>query len=268
VSSEHSFRIEDSKEGNVLLGADEARIEKGEIYHTVVLLWGKLDIYGEVDEVVVLSGHVTFHDSSKLNKSLVVMGGTFESQPGAKVAAENVVAKLPGPFWRMLRSAGNVWRENIDWVAKLLAGLVTCLFFWLSGWALFHGFPGLQKNTEGTLAKDWAKNLVVGLLGSMGACMVFVMLLISIIGIVIIPLYFLFLVGAALVSYLAAALWAGHRLLPPKPGTKLNPWGFLLGILVLQFLWVVPVGWASLPVFLLWTLAWGALLRSMRLLWK
>src|SRR5262249_50314996 len=125
TTTEHALRIEDRAEGNMLLGAEQAVLEKGEIYKTVVLLWGRLEIYGDVDEVVVLSGHVVVHEGSKLNRSLVVMGGSFESQPGAQVSAENVVAREAGPFWRILRSAGNVWRENFNWVARLLAGLVT-----------------------------------------------------------------------------------------------------------------------------------------------
>src|SRR5687767_6603340 len=94
--SENSLRLEDSKEGNVLLGADHAVLEKGEIYHTIVFVWGNLEVYGNVDEVVVLSGHVVFREGSKLGKSLVVMGGSFESEPGAEVNSENVVAKVPG----------------------------------------------------------------------------------------------------------------------------------------------------------------------------
>src|SRR5476651_2033173 len=89
TTSDQAFRLEDSKEGNVVLGAEHAALEHGEFRKTILLLWGNLDIFGEVDEVVVLSGHVVFHDGSKLNKSLTVMGGSFESQPGAQVAAEN-----------------------------------------------------------------------------------------------------------------------------------------------------------------------------------
>ncbi len=266
--SPHALRIEDSKEGNILLGAEKAVLEKGEYYHTVVLLWGNLDIFGEVDQVVVLAGHVVFHEGSKLTKSLTVMGGSFESQPGAQVAAENVIAEVPGPAWRMLISAGNLWRDHFDWAAKLFAGFVTCVFLWLSGWMLFYGFPGLQQITEGRLTKDWAKNFTVGFLGSIAACMIPVTLLLSIIGIPLIPFYLLFLICAGSIAYSAAALWAGHRLLPPKPGKTINPLGFLLGFLVLQFFWSVPVWWSVLPVLLLWHLGWGALLRGFRKLWN
>ncbi len=266
--SESALRIEDAKEGNVLLGAEHAVLEKGEVYRTILLLWGQLDVYGEVDEVVVLSGHVVFHEGSQLRQSLVVMGGSFESKSGAQVAAENVIVKVPSPAWRLLRSAGNLWREHIGWVAQLLAGFVACLIFWLSGWLLFRAFPSLQRVTVGQLATEWPKNLAVGFMGSIGACVVFVMLVISIIGIALLPLYLFVLLAMAWISYTAATLWAGHRMLPPKRGAMIHPWGFLLGTLAFYFLWAVPVWWAMLPVFLLWCLGWGALLRGLRLLWR
>lgn len=267
TASAHSLRIEDSREGNVILGADQAVIERGELYKTVLLLWGHLEISGEVDEVVVLSGHVVFHDGAKLKKTLVVMGGSFDAEPGAQVAAESVVAQVPGPMWRLLRSAGNLWRENVDWVAKAAAAFVTCFLLWLTGWPLFALFPHLRAVTEGQLTAQWPKNLVLGFFGAVAACVVGVLLVISIIGIVLIPFYLVFLFCAGTISYLAAGLWAGHRLLPPK-GNKLNPGGFLLGLLALQFLWIVPVWWASLPVVVLWTLGWGATVRSMQRLWR
>jgi hypothetical protein len=268
TTSPHAFRVESGQSGTVVLGADHAELEHGESRKMVVLLWGNLEIFGEVDEVVVLSGHVVFHDGSKLYKSLTVMGGSFDSEPGSQVAPENVFAKAPGPLWRMLTSFGSAWRDNIGWVAKLCASVVSAFILWLFGWAFFAGLPAIRALTADSLAPYWPKNLLLGLLGSVGVCVVFVMLLISIVGWLLIPFYVLFLLIAGVVSYSAACLWAGHRLLPPKPGKVINPAGLLLGCLALQFLWAVPVWWALLPVLLLWTLAWGACLRSLPRLWR
>ena len=268
TTSEQALRFEDKSEGNVLLGAEEAVIERGEIYKTVVLLWGRLDVHGEVDEVVVLSGHVTFFEGSKVNKSLVVMGGSFESKPGAGVKPETVVAKEAGPLWRLLRSAGNIWRDHISWIVRAAAGVVSMLLAWLLGWAVFAGFPGLQQALTEKFNQEWPQNLAVGFLGSFLVPVVFILLLVSIIGILFLPFYLMALGVFALLSYAAAALWAGHRLLPPKAGKKLNPLGFLLGLLAFQLLWMLPAWGSAIPVLVLWTLAWGALLRSLKLLWK
>lgn len=268
TTSPHAFRLEYGKAGSLLLGADHAELEHAEHLKSVALLWGNLDVFGEVDDVVVLSGRVVFHDGSKLRNSLTVMGGSFESEPGSDVAAEKVTAQAPGPWWRMLLSVGAAWRDNIGWVAKLCAAVVSAVILWLLGWALFAGFPMLRIGTVDALAPNWPKNLVLGVLGSFAACVVFVMLLVSIVGWLLIPFYVLFLLFAGLVSYLAAGLWAGHRLLPPRAGKVINPLGFFLGCLALQFFWAVPVWWALIPLFLLWTLAWGALLRSLRQLWR
>ena len=198
--SPHSLRIEDSKAGNVLLGADQARIERGELYKTVLLLWGNLDIYGEVEEVVVLKGHVKFHSGAKLGKSLVVMGGSFEAESGADVPAQNVVGEVPGPLWRLLVSAGNVWRENVDWATKTLGAFLSSLVFWLLGWAFFTALPSLQAATEGALGRFWGKNLAAGVFGAVAACIVPVLLVISIVGLFLLPIYILLLLFSAFFS--------------------------------------------------------------------
>jgi hypothetical protein len=267
TTSPQAFRLEYGKSGSLLLGAEHAELEHAEHKKTVTLLWGNLDVFGEVDDVIVLSGRVVFHDGSKLNHALTVMQGSFESEPGSDVASEKVMVQAPGPWWRMLLSFGATWRDNIGWVAKVCASLVSAVVLWLLGWGLFSLAPKLAQFTAGTMIPEWPRNLLLGVLGSFGACVVPVMLFISVIGILLLPFYVIFLLLAGLVSYLAAALWAGHRLLPPKPGRALNPLGFLLGCLAFQFFWAVPVWWSLIPLMVLWTLAWGALLRSIKKLW-
>jgi hypothetical protein len=268
VASRGAFRIEDSKSGNLLLGAEHARIEQGEVYNKVVLLWGDLDISGQVKDVVVLSGHVTFEPGARLTDKLVVMGGSFTSKPGAVLSPDNVNYELPGPFWRFLRSAAGLWMANVSWLTRAAGALVSCLLLWGFGLGIFWAFPGLQAATADGLLRDGAKNFLAGLLGTLLAPVFLVLLVISLLGIALLPLYFLLAALAGLVSYLAAALWAGHRLLPRKAGKRLNAAGFFLGLLAFQFLWASGVWWAVLPVLFLWTLGWGALLRASRKLWR
>lgn len=267
-SSANAFRLEDSREGNLLIGDDQAVIGEGEVYNTVVLLWGNLEVHGQVEEVVILSGKVTFHPTAQLTKTLVVMGGSFESRAGAKVAPEDVIYRAPGPLWRILQSAGNLYRDHFTWVMKLVGAVISCLLFWGIGLLLFRFSATLQGITAGRLMREWPQNFLVGWIGAILAPVFFVLLIISILGIILIPFYLLMLMAAGFVSYLAAALWAGHRLLPPKPGQRINALGFLLGLAAMQLLWASGIWWAWLPVLLLWLLAWGGLIRGGRQLFK
>lgn len=262
-TSPHALRLEDSSRGNLLLGAEEATIATGEIFQTVVLLWGNLAVHGQVDRVLVLSGKVTFHPGAKLGDSLVVMGGGFESLPGADIPESKVSLRAPGPLWKVLRAAGHAWRENIGWLAMLTAAFFTCVGLWMAGAALFTFFPALRRAAADPLGAEWGRNLFIGLLGSVLTPVVMVLLVISVVGILALPIYLALLAFAALVSYFGAALWAGHRLLPPAPGRAINYGGFFLGLAAFQLFWLVG-GWAILAVMLLWTLAWGALLRGLR----
>lgn len=267
-TSANAFRLEDSREGNVVIGDEQAEIAAGEVYNTVVLLWGNLEVHGQVEEVVILSGKVTFHPTAQLKKTLVVMGGSFESLAGAKVAPEDVIYRAPGPLWRILQSAGNLYRDHFTWVMKLVGAAISCLLFWGIGLLLFRFSSTLQGITAGRLMREWPQNFLAGWIGAVIAPVLFALLLISILGIILIPFYFLMLMAAGFVSYLAAALWAGHRLLPPKEGQRINAMGFLLGLAAMQLLMASGVWWAWLPVLLLWLLAWGGLLRGGRQLFK
>ena len=266
--SANAFRLEDSREGNLMLGADDAEIAAGEVYNTVVLLWGNLEVHGQVEEVVILSGKVTFHPTAQLKKTLVVMGGSFESKAGAKVAPEDVIYRAPGPLWRILQSVGNAYRDHFTTVVKVMGAVISCLLFWGIGLLLFYFSPTLQGITAGRLLREWPQNFFVGWLGAILAPVFFALLLISILGIILIPFYVLTLLVAGLISYLGAALWAGHRLLPPKPGQRINSLGFLLGLAAMQLLFFSGLWWAWLPAFLLWLLGWGGLLRGGRQLFK
>lgn len=266
-TSPNALRIVDSKSGNLVLGADHAAVEEGEIYKTILVLWGNLEVRGQVEELVLLSGSVKFHPGSKLEKSLVVVGGNYEALPGADVAGEKVSFRAASPFWSLMRSGGNLWRNYYEGTAKIIASLSLCFVLWIFGLVLFAVFPKLQMRTEGILLREWPKNLMAGMIGTILSPVLFVLLIFSIVGILALPFYVLLLGMAGFVSYLAAALWVGHRLWPAKANQRLNPWAFFLGLIVLQIFWYSGVWYGFLLVMILWTMSWGTLVRALRTLW-
>jgi hypothetical protein len=268
TASPAAFRLEDKKAGNILIGAEDAVIEAGETYRTILLLWGHLDVYGSTDEVLVLSGHVVFHEGAELKKSLVVMGGSYETLPGSSVKNENIIFHAPGPLWRLLLSGVSLLRENFSGIAFVAFTAIGCLLLWLFAYVLFRAFPNLRRKTAGTLWTEWPKNLLVGIFGALLVPMLFALLLISIFGIVLLPLYFLLLFLGGFISYSVAACWTGHRLLPAKKADQTRALSLFVGIIALQFFWMANVWWALILLLLFWTLAWGALLRSVRSLWQ
>jgi hypothetical protein len=267
-TSASALRLEDRKSGNLLLGAQAAVIEPGEVYHTVLLAWGRLDVFGTADEVLVLSGHVVFHPGAKLGKSLVVMGGSYETLPGSAVTNENVVFRAPGPWWRAFQAAVNLWRENFRGVVFFAASFFFLIFFWACTYLLFRAFPGLRQALVLPFWRDWPKNLLAGGIGALVVPVLLSLLIISIFGIVLLPFYLLALALASVVAYAAAVVWAGHRILPARRPGEVRGWSVLIGIVAFHVLWWAGIWWATLPVLFLWMIGWGALLRSLRALWR
>lgn len=268
TTSPSAFRLENKKNGTLLIGSGFALIESGETYRTVLLLWGKLEVDGTVEEILVLSGHVTFHQGARLTKSLTLMGGSYEIQPGAEVKNESISIRAPGVFWRLLLTAGDFWEEHFRGIVVVAFNFVWCMLLWAFSYVIFRSFPGLQKKISASLLESWPKNLIAGLVGSVAVPALFGLLVISIFGIMVLPLYLLLLLAAAVLSYAGAVGWAGHRILPPKAGKQLRGVSLLVGVVALQLFWVSGVWWAVLPALFLWTLAWGALLRGARGIWK
>lgn len=267
-TSDGAFRLEDSTRGSIVLGAQRAFLHEGEMWKSVVVLWGNMEVSGQVDSMVILSGKVHFNKTAKISKSLVVMGGEFDSDNGAQLSAEQISFRSPGPLWSALKSTVDIWREHYEGITKWIMAVSFCVVMWLFGLLLFLAFPKLQDLLVKKLLSEWAKNLAIGIIGSFFAPSVFIMLVISLIGWPLIPFYLLFLSLMAVVSYIVAAAWLGSRIFPSKSSKKIKASALLLGLVLMQIFWTVQVPFTSLAALFFWTLAWGSLLRAVRSLWK
>lgn len=247
----------------LFVGGEGAEIAKEEKFSQVVLLWGSLDVFGEVENITQVSGSLRFHPGSRLTKSLVVMGGDFENKGGQIIPPNQVEFRTPTFWWnfflRALGLADFALTAYFFWVLGFL--LILC--FWGFGLFLFFLFPALLKAVGQNLFREFVANYLGGILGFFASPILIALFLISVVGILFLPFLFLAFAFCFLLSYLGAAAWAGHRFLPPQRGQALNPWGFLLGLLAFQLLWFSSVRSVWLVVFVLWFLSWGKLVRSL-----
>lgn len=267
LTAENSLRIE-ANSGNLILGSEHAEIENGEIFESVVLLWGNLHIHGQVKDVLVVSGKVHIHPTGKVKEKMVITGGEFELLPGADVRSDQILYRSPGPVWNVIVSVAKSWQDNIGIV--LWAGLLLLLniFHFLCGSIFFRFSSTFRGILAGRLFTQGFQNFGVGVLGIVALPLAVGLFLISIVGILFLPLFFVLLAISFLFAYWGAALWVGHRLLPPKRGQHLNYWGYILGLSVLQLLWWIGYWPGLLLIWALCFLAWGSLVRAIPMLWK
>jgi hypothetical protein len=253
---------------SLLIGGEGAEIAPAEKQKSVVLVWGSLDVYGEVEDLKVISGTAVFHPGSKLTNSLVILGGSFESKGGQLIPPDKVEYRDLGFWWRMALKTVGLADHALSRYFFWIASAVFLLGAWGFGLLLFFFVPSLVGLLTGKLLQEGGKNFAAGILGTFLVPVLVGLFIFSLVGILLLPILFFAFFCLAVTSYLAAALWAGHRLIPPAKGQVLQPWGFLLGLTAFQLLWLSGVAWAWLPVWFLWFLCWGRLLRTVSLLWR
>jgi hypothetical protein len=250
----------------------DAHVSRGETAGTVVALFGNVKNEGVITgDCVSILGSIVLGDSAVIQGDAVSVGGTIEdSSEGSRIDGETVSMPflpfspiaMPGAF------------------GLLLFGLVSFGLF--VGLAALAGrlFPDRLLRISETISRRTLLSLVLGLLSVPLACVVFLLLLVTVIGIplaIILPFLF---VLAAFIGYVASAYLLGTKLLgrrvdgsggmfaPILAGTAFVTIFYLLGIPFLSgsgFVRVVGVVLLALWVLIgtvCWKLGFGALLLS------
>ena len=258
TTSSSALRIEN--QGTLVLGAERASVEPEDHFHSVVFVYGTLDFYGEADDVVVLSGKVFFHKGSKVSK-LVILSGEYSSEVGSNLNNSNIVFQAPSFWWRILTSLGGVWaslaKGAVFWIFIVFSTLMT----WLSGLMAFAMFPKWRERIETKLVRNWARNSFAAILSLLLLPGIIIGLIITLVGIFLLPVLVLILLTLASFSYAGAGLWVGSWFITSKK-SGVHPMGFLLGLVLLEVLWYSGIWGTSAFVLLLWFLAWGSVVRA------
>lgn len=261
----------------IIVFGQDVVLKQNEISREIVVVGGDLIIEGTAEsDVVVVFGSVTL--KGKAERDMVVVFGSADLTEGAEIDGDAVIVggKLniePGASLHGGRTEF-VFGETIpdlswvgDWFLKgvLLARPIPPQFIW--AWAvaavlaltylvLAAVFPRPVSSCVHALETTPAASLFAGLLGIVLVGPLIFLLLISVAGILVIPVLFFALVAAVLLGKIAVYQCAGAQL-----GRQLNVGSLqkpvvalFVGITIFFLVYTVPV-----LGFLVWglTLAWG-----------
>lgn len=188
---------------------EEVVIPEAAEVKSVVSVGGPVVIYGGVKEDVVAIGNsVYLKENASVGGDVVSVGGRVDKEPRATIGGEIVEVSVPGvvPLTSHLTRGG------------LLKGLV---FF---GILAFIGFLVLTiilvavltpqiGRISGVIESSFWKSLGVGLLIAILTVPIAIILAVSVIGIVLIPVWVVLVMMAGLIGYVAAAHVLGKRVL-------------------------------------------------------
>ena len=216
----------------------EAVVPEGTTVQDAVAIGGGVTVNGIVEgDAVAIGGDVKIGPKGVVNHDTVSIGGSVIKADGAVVEKkpfELGFPKFPAlhgwfPFGMILGFLAMI---------KIIALEGTSvLAFFIAGF-----FPAQIGAVSFTVEKDARRAVLIGLLAAFLAIPVGAVLLISIIGIPLIPVEILLIAAALLVGYVAMAQLIGKKAFQAikKPGRHIL-WETFCGLLILWFVGWVPI---------------------------
>lgn len=236
------------------IGAEE-RVE------TLVVFHGRTDFYGRAKDLVVLGGDVTLHPGSQISERLVVLGGNLHKKDGAKIS-EQVLFELPQTFPRWLATFGPFVSIFASGGAQFFGIVVRAVLVCLFGALAYVIAPELMRQAEARAVQMPLQSVLWSMLAAIGFLPGAVALVISIVGIVLIPLYIMsFAFVFIFLAYVMAANILGHYL-PPRNSHVMPPLRFFYGVFILVLLSHVPL-LGSMLIYLAMVVTGGAMFATL-----
>ena len=210
-----------------------AVVNKGEVFHTVVVMGGDAEVYGTVNDAVVIMGGKLILDGL-VHGDCVVLGGTAEVKAGTVINGDLVMiggehsidtgVVIKGDKVIIAAWAGNILNNvtpylehcifkgrfialSLPWTLWILAGYIALMFVCA---ILFQST--FVKSIE-IINHRVLTALLIGILIPVAVGPVFVALSISFIGIPAIPAVILTLQGAMLIGIFAISAHTGKQVL-------------------------------------------------------
>ena len=219
-------------------------IEEGMRVRDAVVIGGHITVNGVVEhDVVAVAGSVMLGSEAVVGRNAVSVGGTIDRAEGAEVQGDIVEVNIPGLASALTAAFWSNW-EGLRWALTIISFIA------------FLGFLALALLTVALLPKPVGlissavenHTLKVGLWGILAMALIVplaILLAVSVVGIVLIPLYVFLVVCAFLVGYIAVARLIGNKItIALKTPDRPMLWETFLGLIVLWTIgWVPIVGW-------------------------
>lgn len=229
----------------VVMGSSEM-IRADQKLKEVVVIGGRVEVFGKVESLVVIGGHATLQPGAEVTKELVIVGGYVEEDPASRVQGKRVDLSTPGgdEVWTILREklrtqylkdlTDQTWLKVLGLLIKILV-LMGCF-----GMGQFFA-PAFQEKVRNQLRSGFLRSASSGLISILLVLPMTLFLTLSIVGIPLLPLQFSLL----FLFIIYGELHIGHWLtswIPQLQGQLF--WGTLLGVVSLEVLGVfLGLGW-------------------------
>lgn len=243
--------------GNVRMGAGASARQV-----TAVLGSVELEPGATVDkEVVAVGGSVHVSPGAHVGNDAVSVGGDVVIDPGGLVEGQEVSVSIPGFAGILgLASPGRHASKGLSFGLKVGQALAKYVVFFLLGLLLLAVAPARLDRVTASLSRSPVRDVLVGLLGTVAMPVLTVLLVVTIVGILLVPVQIIAILLAGILGYTALALLIG-RALPFRPEKATAVVQLAIGVAIVVLISEIPfVG--IMAMVSAWFLVFGAVLRS------
>jgi hypothetical protein len=239
--------LEKDQQSIVRVG-DSVTIPEGAEVRSAVSVGGSVTVYGKVvEDVVAIGGSVFLKDSATVGGDVVSVGGKVMKEPGAINKGDIVEVSAGG-----ITPAVAFFTKGGMLKGMALFGLLNFIGFIILAVILVALFTPQLGRTSGSMEGNLLRDFLVGLLIIILFIPVIIVLAVSIVGIILIPVWAVLVIAAGLFGYIAIGHLLGKKTLQAcRISGRSMMVETLTGIIILSLVGLVPIGG-----FLIKAIAW------------
>ena len=184
-----------------VIAGSKYHVQNGEYLEQLVSLGSEVTVEGEVSDLVAIGGKVILRSGARISKELVIVGAELQQEEGAEIA--NLTSGLQ---WHGIDHNFFGFRDYYQgfWPYTFLQMFrvsILCLF----GWLWFKAAPAFHQDIQLQLKKKPIASLFWTVFAILLLIPTTILLVVSIVGIVILPVLFLMYVAF---WFMAEVHWA------------------------------------------------------------
>jgi hypothetical protein len=269
------------EQANQVIVGQSFDVAADQAYDTLVVIGSTGTLNGRVNELVVIGSDIEIGETAVVNRSMVNIGSHARVHPQATVRGEDVRVSLPESWAQSLSKGWGSWMapgwmhdggrqggaQRVSWQMNVLWALGSWVAAVLLGALYMMIFPVFHRNSVDFLAANSGTSFGFGILGYLGVAPGVMILVITIIGILLVPAFLVAVAAFVGIGYISAAGFIGQRLKVrwSEASLRTEVYAMALGVLILKVVSLIPF-FGGLVVAIVTTAGFGAVLRTLYVL--
>tara|TARA_R110000868_G_scaffold31675_2_gene116031 strand:- start:16951 stop:17808 length:858 start_codon:yes stop_codon:yes gene_type:complete len=239
----NSAFAEQSLPKNIIIYGNDFTVKKNETFNNITVLGGNLDLEGTItNNVTVFGGDLTITRNAKINGAINIFGGKIITESGVQLPKNYNTTTLPDELKKLATSpkmlfsgitAYNLFKINLNITKHLLFLVLGMLCIWFFEKNIISMVAGVKKHP--------IKSFSFGLLAWILFIPILILLIISLLGIPLIPFLIIFYLVASIFGWTAISCFVGEKIIQKWSSSKKQYTAFIMGAIVLMVFSFIPI---------------------------